>query len=132
MPVDDWALVDTKLISLTPGEEEVAEWRNVATFTITLMPGEEEVAEWKNVATLTITLVPSTGEIAQWKLVDIKEVTLTIPIMECSIDADCPEGYICENGICVKKGVSPLIPIAIAGAAIGGIIIATKKKREKK
>jgi len=38
----------------------------------------------------------------------------------CSIDADCPKGYICKDGVCVKKEEIPtwLIPALVIGAAV--------------
>jgi len=133
MAVDDWALVNTQLITLTPGEEEVGEWKNVATLTITLVPGEEEIAEWKNVATLEITLIPGTGEIDRWKLVDTKTITLTVPTIECSTDADCPEGYICVGGLCVPKEGFPGTWLAIGGAtALAAVLIISAKQKGKK
>lgn len=64
------------------------------------------------------------------------------PPPACKIDSDCPAGYTCVNGQCVKTGVSlvdkikavfkekPYL-IAIPIIAIGGlgIAIATRKKR---
>jgi hypothetical protein len=133
MAVDSWALVATLTITLIPGEEEVAGWKNVATLTITLIPGEEEVAGWALLRTITVTLAPGTGEVAQWKLVDTKTITLIIPTITCSIDADCPEGYLCMDGVCIKKEAGfPWAALGIAGAAIAGTILIISGRRKKK
>jgi len=39
----------------------------------------------------------------------------------CTIDADCPEGYVCVDGVCVKEKKFPWLPAALIG---GGAIIA--------
>lgn len=133
MAVDSWAEVATLNITLVPGQEEVAGWKNVATLTITLMPGQEEVAEWKNIATITVTLAPGTGEVAQWKLVDTKTITLIIPTTACLTDADCPEGYVCMDGVCVKKEAGfPWAALGIGGAAVAGIALVISGRRKKK
>ena len=107
MAVNGWALVDTKYVTLSPVEGEVAGWKLLDTKIVTLVPTEEEVAGWKLLDTKIVTLIPSVEEVAGWKLLDTKLVTLTLPGMPppltCSVDADCPPGYVCRGGVCVKK-----------------------------
>ena len=58
------------------------------------------------------------------------------PIISCYTDADCPEGYRCETGVCVP--VLPEVPwewiagIGIGTVVIGGVAYMLKKKRRKK
>jgi len=40
----------------------------------------------------------------------------------CTIDADCPEGYVCKDGKCVKKAF-PWEWLAIGGAVVAGSIM---------
>lgn len=49
---------------------------------------------------------------------------------ECVIDADCPEGYVCKNGICVPKEKEfPWLPVALIG---GGVVLAAATVIPKK
>ena len=49
------------------------------------------------------------------------------PPVVCSVDADCPEGYVCQNGVCVKKEEE--IPWALLGiGALALIALAPKRK----
>jgi hypothetical protein len=113
MAVDNWALLDTKIITLSPSEEEIEGWKLLDTKIITLSPSEEEIEGWK--------------------LLDTKIVTLSLPTIECSTDADCPEGYVCVGGVCVKKKAGlPLAPFALGGAAAVGIILISSRKKEQK
>ncbi len=60
---------------------------------------------------------------------------------ECSIDADCPEGYICQDGVCVEAKIptpgANWLPILIGGGvlvaavALGGKKPAGKKAKKK-
>ena len=93
-----------------------------------------EVAGWKLLDTVTVTLAPLGGEVAGWKLLDTMRVTLAPPEISCSVDADCPEGYVCRDGKCVKKTAFPWQWLAIGGAFITGVIllIPRPKKAVKK
>ena len=70
-----------------------------------------------------------------WQLLDSRSITIIGGVTrECSVDADCPEGYVCVNGICVPKEKAgfPWVPVALAGgAAIVIAAAATKKKKPK-
>jgi hypothetical protein len=48
----------------------------------------------------------------------------------CLVDADCPEGYVCQNGVCVKKKAFPWRWLAIGGAAIVGVILLIRKPKK--
>ena len=89
-----------------------------------------EVAGWKLLDTVTVTLAPLGGEVAGWKLLDTMRVTLAPPEISCSVDADCSEGYVCRDGKCVKKTAFPWQWLAIAGAAIAGVILLIRKPKK--
>ncbi len=44
-----------------------------------------------------------------------------IPPITCSIDADCPTGYVCQNGVCVPT--KPPIPSWLIPALIAGVAV---------
>lgn len=54
------------------------------------------------------------------------------PGQTCSIDADCPEGYVCKAGVCVKKSAIPdwLLPALAIGAGVL-LLVSGKKSPEK-
>jgi hypothetical protein len=40
----------------------------------------------------------------KWKLQELNSPVCVLP-ESCSVDADCPPGYVCENGVCVPQSV---------------------------
>ena len=62
---------------------------------------------------------------------------------ECAIDADCPIGYVCQNGVCVlekpppddeeppEKKEFPWLPVALIGGGALVAIVATRPKKTK-
>jgi len=126
------------LLSLKDAPEcsvEVAGWNLLKTMTVTLNPSAEEVAGWNMLKTITVTLSPSVEEVAGWNLLKTIDITLTpsgIP-SECRVDSDCPTGYKCVNGKCVKmeengeEGDIPWPWIAAGAVGIGGIALLTGK-----
>jgi len=123
------------LLHLT-SEEEVAGWNLLKTMEVTLFPSVEEVAGWNLLKTITVTLSPSTEEVAGWNLLKTIEVTVLpsgeVPPPACTVDADCPEGYECVGGKCVKKKVEGEVPwawIAAGAVGIGGIVLLTGGKK---
>ena len=134
--INEWALLDIKYVNLRPSEEEIAGWKLLDTKWVTLAPSEEEIAGWKLLDTKFVTLVPSTEEISGWKLLKTESVTLKphgLPSV-CTVDADCPPGYKCVNGKCVKEEEEK--PFAwewvLAGVlGVGGLILLIPKKKKK-
>jgi len=119
--------------------EEVAGWYLLDTKHITLTPSEVEVKDWFLLDTKTVTLIPSEEEVAGWFLLDEKVVTLTptgvppippIPPIYCTVDADCPPGYVCKDGVCVKKEDYGLL--VLAGLVAAGVVLAPKEKKKVK
>lgn len=87
---------------------------------------------WSNpLAEMTVAITPSEVIIGGWKRVASLMATLSPPTMECSVDSDCPEGYVCVNGRCIKKeaGVPWVLPAAGVAVAAGIIIYAGSKKK---
>jgi len=68
----------------------------------------------------------------------LAEVTILLAppgAQTCSIDADCPEGYLCKDGLCVRKeaGEFPWIWLLVGGlGAAGAAIILSVLKKEPK
>ena len=94
-----------------------------------------EAGGWKVLKTIDITLIQ--GEAGGWKVLKTIDITLTPPPPPpppaCEIDADCPTGYKCVNGKCVK--VTPPgkeIPwelITAGGLAAGAAVLLIPKKK---
>jgi Cys-rich repeat protein len=65
-----------------------------------------------------------------------RETGVEPPPPECSVDADCPEGYICQNGVCVPEGTPPngggtdWLPLLAIGA--GALIILSQAGGKEK
>jgi len=101
-------------------------------YTITgLTPGQVSVSFSKTgyqTLTRTFTLIEGSN------LLNAQMVkgTAPPPPQTCSIDADCPEGYVCKNGVCVKK--SALSDWALPALAIGAglLLLLPGKKQGKK
>ena len=110
----------------------IGDWQLVATKTFTIQPST--TGDWQLLATKTFTIQPITGD---WQLLVTKTFTVTpegyVPPVACSVDADCPEGYKCDKGVCVP--VKPPVPwgwILAIGAIIAAIALwPTKKPTEK-
>jgi len=55
---------------------------------------------------------------------------------ECSVDGDCPPGYICRNGVCVPEGEPPPgeefpwlpVTLIVGGTIVGGAALLPKGK----
>jgi uncharacterized repeat protein (TIGR02543 family) len=108
----------------------VAGWGSpLAEFTVTLTP--MPVAGWGNpLAEFTVTLTPML--VAGWGY-SLAEFTITLqpPVIACSTDTDCPEGWLCKDGVCVPKGGVPWGWIALGGAGVAAVAIITSKKKKK-
>ncbi len=68
------------------------------------------------------------GAFGSWVELDSRSVTLTpsgVP-SQCTLDSDCPPGYSCVGGVCVRDTVPPpdgeskfpWVPVAIIGAGV--------------
>lgn len=130
--VDDWGLCAQAEIPVTLGI--MGGWSDpLAETSVCLEPSEIIIAGWKQVASQSVCLEPSEVIIAGWKRVAQTTVDLLLPTIECSTDEDCPEGYVCENGVCVKKeGAFPWTWLMIGGAAAGVILIASGIAKKRK
>lgn len=116
--------------------EEIG-WRVLKTVDVTLAPSEVMVGGWRVLKTVDITLTPSEEMIGGWKVLKTIDVVLTPPgVPVCKTDADCPTGYKCVGGKCVKKPVPPPseVPwgwIGAGAAAAGGVLLLAKPTKKK-
>jgi len=106
-------------------------WVEIGSLEFTLTP--PVLGGWVEIGSIEFTLTPPvTGG---WEEIGEMEFEL-IPegfIPTCSVDADCPEGYVCKDGKCVKKeAVFPWKWLAIAGAAIAGVILLIPRPKKAK
>lgn len=55
------------------------------------------------------------------------------PPPTCSVDSDCPPGYVCRDGKCVKEGEKiAWLPVAlIGGGVVIGLIVLSKPRKKK-
>ena len=101
---------------------------------VLLAPSEQIIAGWKMVDSCQVILSPSEQIIAGWKRLAEASASLVLSIA-CRTDVDCPEGYVCRDGVCVKMGGEFPWGLLVGGAAIAGIaVVASRKKKppEKK
>jgi hypothetical protein len=124
----------------------IGDWQLLATKTFTIQPSI--TGDWQLLATKTFTIQPSTT--GDWQELASKTFTVTpegyVPPVTCSVDADCPENEVCKggkcvcaegyernaSGVCVKKTAFPWQWVAIAGAAIAGVILLIPKPKKAK
>lgn len=130
--VSVWKQLDTMSISILTS----ATWKKLSSIMITIVP----TAVWKKLDSGTITV---SSTISVWKKLATSSLTIkpSIPVPPpipppvpntCSVDSDCPEGYVCENGKCVKKETESnwLIPALVAGGLVLMTTMGGKKEEE--
>jgi len=79
------------------------------------------MADWSEVGSLGTSLVVMEAP-SGWIEVEsfgVSLLTAEAPPPPCETDADCPEGYICKNGQCVKGKVVPSWAFIAGGTGIG-------------
>jgi len=120
-PPPNWVLLGSASVTVGPVPVEV-DWVLLGSASVLVSPNPVEV-DWVLLGSATIMIEP--GGI--------------IPPMICTIDDDCPPGYKCVAGFCVKEeekgGISPWLLVAGGlGVAAIAVVAATKKKpaKEKK
>jgi len=111
-------------------------WVEVDAQTITLEPSEA-VGNWVPIDEKTMTLEPSEA-VGNWVQISEMDVTLTpegVVPPTCVTDTDCPVGYKCVNGKCVKEGPAELrwewLLIGGGVALAAGMLLAKKQPPEK-
>ena len=121
------------------GEEIVGGWKVLKTVDVTLVPSEEVIGGWKILQTIDIVVSPSEEVVGGWKVLQTIDVVVypqgEAPPPTCTADSDCPAGYICVDGKCVKKEGDGEVPwpwIAAGAAGIGGIALLTSGKKPVK
>ena len=123
------------------GAEPVGGWSVLKTIDITLAPSEVVAGGWNVLKTVDITLAPKSA--VEFKCPYCGQVFATQALLDahiasahgggaCSVDADCPAGYVCKNGKCVKKEETDWTTIAIVGLiGLAVVIVATTIGRKK-
>lgn len=131
MADNDWATVaeitPTTILGIVGG------WSDpLAEISAPMTPGV--FGGWSDpLAEMSASVAPSEVIIEGWKQVAEITVELRPPTMECLTDADCPEGYVCVGGVCVKKEAEfPWMGFAVGGAALVGIVLIISGRRSKK
>lgn len=127
-----WKL-EERIISLEAGGS-AATWKLEERIT-NLEAGGGALTWIKEEVVAGLTVNP-TGEEIRW----VKEEVVTNlsvspseiePPPTCQTDADCPEGYVCENGVCVEKKEFPWVPVALAVGGALVVVAATTIKTKK-
>ena len=135
----DNAVTDLKFYFVIRVAEEAGGWNLLKSIDITLKP-PEAIGGWHLLKTIDVTLTPigvpppppPECETDADCPAD-KPFCVDGKCVEWRVDADCPEGYICRDGKCVKKEVPfPWQWLAIGGAAILGVILLIPKKAKEK
>ena len=123
------------------GAEPVGGWSVLKTIDVNLAPSEVIVGGWSVLKTIDITLAPKS--VVEFKCPYCGQVFATQALLDahiasahgggaCSVDADCPAGYVCKNGKCVKKEETDWTTIAIVGLiGLAVVIMATTIGRKK-
>ena len=140
-PVGGWSVLKTIDVNLGPSEVIVGGWNVLKTVDITLAPSEVVVGGWNVLKTVDITLAPKSA--VEFKCPYCGQVFATQALLDahiasahgggaCSVDADCPAGYVCKSGKCVKKEETDWTTIAIVGLiGLAVVVIATTIGRKK-
>ena len=118
MADNDWGVLKTVDLVLQPREVVVGGWNILQTVDIVVSPSEEVVGGWNVLQTVDVVVFPL-GE---------------APPPTCDVDADCPTGYECIKGKCVKikpepDGEIPWAWLAAGAVGIGGIVLLTGGKK---
>jgi hypothetical protein len=131
--VGDWGLCASDSIITTLGIE--GGWSNpLAEATILIEPSEIIIEGWKNIAETTLLIEPSEIIIEGWKNIAETIFDMLLPI-GCQTDEDCPEGYVCRNGVCVPEGGVGGFPwawLAVGGGALAAIALIISAQKPKK
>ncbi len=106
-------------------------WIKVAEVNVTATVGYP--GGWIEIAGVNATA--TVGYPGGWiKVAEVSAVASPPGLPPCQTDADCPAGYVCVNGKCVKKPPSevPWGWIAAGTAVAGGVVLLTGKEKPKK
>ena len=90
---------------------------------------------WAVLKTVDVILGPSEEVVGGWKVLKTVDVILYPKgyIPECETDADCPPGYKCVNGECVKEEVEGEFPwqwLVIGGLGVASVILLMPQKEK--
>jgi len=136
LSVVEWILVATRNISLDIAAPPDV-WVLAATKSISLgIAAPPEIWVQAAVKSISLGIAAPPGV---WVLLGTRTITIAVtgvPPPTCEIDADCPEGYVCVDGVCVPEEPEeekkfPWTWVIIgAGATIGVIGLATAAKKK--
>jgi Cys-rich repeat protein len=123
-------------------EEPEEEWHYLGVITSLGISASQTPDEWHELGELTdleLNALPTGGWIYLGQLTGF---SLTpgggVEPPQCTVDSDCPSGYVCVNGECVPEGEVedgegefPWVPVALlAGAAIVGVAAIKDDKKK--
>lgn len=117
--VVDWVLLGSTSILVSPIPVAV-DWVELGSTSILVSPLPIAV-DWVLLGSTTIEVIP---------------LGIEPPPLVCTVDADCPPGYVCVNGKCVlEEEVEKEFPwlLAVGGLGVAAVVVAaaTKKKPAK-
>ena len=116
-----WIKLTTISVSITPLAIAAGWVKLVPTISIPITP-LAIVTEWAKLGSLSVGII-------------LKTVVLPPPpppVPEtCLVDSDCPEGYVCKDGKCVKEETNWLPIALIGGGAVALMTLTGKKPKEK-
>lgn len=115
----------------------MAEWSELNSQTVLLTGVGVPVEEWLELHSLDLSLQGVTPPIEEW--VELGSVLLLlrgqgVPPVECTVNADCPEGYVCVDGVCVPEEEAKKfswVPVALIGGGAAVVALAMKPKIKK-
>lgn len=131
---DKYVCFENRWILALENAPECMLWVHVAGVSVVATTGYPE--GWTEVT--EVNAMATVGYPAGWIKVAEVNVVVSPPVPPvCVTDADCPAGYICVNGKCVKKPIPPPseVPwgwIAAGAAGVGGALLLTEKKKPTK
>ena len=126
----NWATNEWEDITVLP-------WWQIIGGDTTLLIGLSGLGEWRIIGADTTLLIGFAGP-SGWQIIGA-DIPLYISLYEeepptvCYTDADCPEGYICQNGKCVPKEKEKdwILPVALIGGGVALAAVAAKGKTKK-
>lgn len=137
-----WIYLESTSLDFVPLIDYVPGWGNpLRSIELTFTPVEDYVPGWGDpLRSIQLDITPSEAIYAGWNGLRTVQLTIGPLVADCSVDSDCPEGFKCENGICIPVGEDGEFPwtwIAIGGASaavVGAVVIASRrgKKPQKK
>lgn len=133
----DWVLLGSANILVIP-TLEIADWIELGSMSILVSPIPVAV-DWVELGSASILVSPLPVAV-DWVLLGSSTISVIPmgvepPPMVCTVDADCPPGYICVDGKCVLEEEEKEFPWLWVAGGLGVAAVAvaatTKKKPAK-